>query len=99
MPGSVDDGIERQKLANNLTIAGVVGITATGIVMIVLSEKHGEAAERVMTAVLPLFGSWIATVLAYYLPRRISGQLQAAYLPWWPRDAIAISPGSPLQRG
>ena len=69
MQGPVDDGIERQKLANNLTIVSVAGITITGLVMILLSEKHGEAAEHVMTAVLPLFGSWIATVLAYYFAK------------------------------
>lgn len=69
MQGSIDDGSERQKLANTLTFTGVLGITAISGLAIWFSEKHGEAAEHVMGAVLPLFGSWVATVLAYYFAR------------------------------
>ncbi len=69
MASSADEGTERQKLASNLTIAGVAGITVISILTIWFSEEHGEAAERAMTAVLPLFGSWVATVLAYYFAR------------------------------
>lgn len=69
MAGTIDDGTERQKLANNLTVAGVLGITVISALAISFSEKRGEAAEHVMVAVLPLFGSWVATVLAYYFAR------------------------------
>lgn len=65
----VDDGSERQKLAGRLTMAGIAGITVLGVSAIYFSEQRGAAAEHVMAAVLPLFGSWIATVLAYYFAK------------------------------
>jgi len=66
---SVDDSSERQKLAARLTVAAIGGITVISLAVIWLSEKRGEAAEHVMASVLPLFGSWVATVLAYYFAR------------------------------
>jgi hypothetical protein len=69
MSQPVDDSAERQKLAANLTIASVSGITLISLAAIYFSKDIGASAEHVMTAVLPLFGSWIATVLAYYFAR------------------------------
>lgn len=69
MDGSTDDTGERQKLATRLTMAGVIGVTVLGLTVIAMSENHGSASEHVMAAVLPLFGSWVATVLAYYFAR------------------------------
>jgi hypothetical protein len=71
MAAAVDDGTERQKLASYLTIVAVAGMTAISIVVIVTSDaKDRDSASRfVMTAVLPLLGSWVATVLAYYFAR------------------------------
>ena len=66
---AVDDGLDRQKLAAQLTMVSVVGITLISVATIYFSESHGPAAEHVMGAVLPLLGSWVATVLAYYFAR------------------------------
>ena len=66
---AVDDGLERQKLAARLTTVSVIGITLISVAAIYFSETHGPAAEHVMAAVLPLLGSWVATVLAYYFAR------------------------------
>jgi hypothetical protein len=62
----IDDGQERQKLASWMAGLGVAGITAISITVIVSSSAN---SLQVMTAVLPLFASWIATVLAYYFAR------------------------------
>lgn len=69
----VDDGRERQRLATVMTIVGVVGVTAISVVALILLPR--DDARNVLTAVLPLFASWIATVLAYYFARE---NLQAA---------------------
>lgn len=65
----VDDGTERQRLAGSISVAAIIGITLISLAVILLSDHHGEAADHVMASVLPLFGSWIATVLAYYVAR------------------------------
>lgn len=71
MPDPIDDSAERQKLASRLTVASVAGITLISFAVIYFSpEDHrGEAGRYVMTGVLPLLGSWVATVLAYYFAR------------------------------
>jgi hypothetical protein len=44
------------------------GLIALSIAMICAagSEDRGEAAEKVFTMVLPMVGTWVGTVLAYY---------------------------------
>ena len=45
-------------------------LVMTLVIVYVTSEKQrGEAAENVLYAVLPMFGSWVGTVLAYYFSK------------------------------
>jgi hypothetical protein len=69
VPGPIDDSVERQKLASRLTLASIAGITIISLAVIYFSPDRGPAAQYVMTGVLPLLGSWVATVLAYYFAR------------------------------
>ena len=64
-----DDGRERQRLASWMAGLGVTGITIISVTVIFLSTAHDEASKYVMAAVVPLFASWVATVLAYYFAR------------------------------
>jgi len=60
----------RTFLALFITIVTVVAITVMAVVTIVASDSGaGERAQGVMNVVLPLFGTWIGTVLAYYFSR------------------------------
>ena len=65
-PGPVDDGTQRQRLATRLTVTAVCGIAVISATAIGLATDKERVAQGVMTSVLPLLGSWVATVLAYY---------------------------------
>jgi len=62
------DGGERQWLAGAILLIAGLGIIALSIVVIVLCphEQRFEATKYVFVADLPLLGSWVGTVLAYY---------------------------------
>jgi CBS domain-containing protein len=77
MATSVDDASTRSKLALYVCGAGVLGITAISIVLLAASDdKHRpEMARLVFASVLPLLGTWIGTILAFYFARE---NLQAA---------------------
>ncbi|MCR2824947.1 hypothetical protein [Microbacterium sp. zg.Y909] len=77
MAKAVEDVATRSKLALYICVVGVVGITAVSIVLLVCSdnESRPEMARLIFAAVLPLFGTWIGTVLAFYFAKE---NLQAA---------------------
>jgi len=56
----------RDILAFSLLIFSVVGVTALAITIIV---KNPTEATTVLSAVLPLLGSWVGTVLAFYFSK------------------------------
>lgn len=60
---------ERQWLGITLIVSSLVGITALGITAVAFAADHGDAAKYVFASVVPLFGSWIGTVLAYYFAK------------------------------
>jgi hypothetical protein len=47
----------------------VLGITAFCVVALVSADDTDQMTERILTAVLPLFGTWVGTVLAFYFAR------------------------------
>ena len=47
----------------------MTSLTAIGIAAVALASDRGDAARYVFASVVPLFGSWIGTVLAYYFAR------------------------------
>ena len=56
----------RTILAFGITLAAVVGITWLSLEII---KVNTTKAENVLNSVLPLFGTWVGTVLAYYFSR------------------------------
>jgi hypothetical protein len=59
----------RNRLAISMVIVAVVGVTAISFVVVLAAEDAGRASRLVFTAVLPLFGTWVGTVLAYEFAR------------------------------
>ena len=58
----------RLVLAGGLTLVSTLGIVWLSIV-IIQKGTSGNEAQSVLNSVLPLFGSWVGTVLAYYFSR------------------------------
>jgi hypothetical protein len=61
----------RDILAGVITVVSIVGVILLAVVIVVGSEagKQSETAKDVMGILLPLLGSWVGTVLAYYFSR------------------------------
>jgi CBS domain-containing protein len=60
----------RTALALGVTVAGVLGTTALAITIILVADVDTNSrAQTVLNAILPLFGTWVGTVLAYYFSR------------------------------
>ena len=60
----------RTILALGITTAAILGITLLSWVTIATTDSDANArAQNVLNAVLPLFGTWVGTVLAYYFSR------------------------------
>ncbi len=75
---SAADGQTRVKLANRIIGAAVIGITLVSALAIWLAdtdEARAEMARLVFASVLPLLGTWVGTVLAFYFAKE---NLQAA---------------------
>src|SRR2546427_1451912 len=75
--GRNGDANTRTKLAGWLIGLSIAGITMASGLSIVLatSKDRPEMARLVFASVLPLFGTWVGTVLAFYFARE---NLQAA---------------------
>src|SRR5215216_1658496 len=60
----------RTGLALGITTIAILGITCLSVV-VVANQDTGviDRAQNVFNAVLPLFGTWVGTVLAYYFSR------------------------------
>jgi hypothetical protein len=83
-----EDARFRTRLAATIVGLSIVGILAISVAAIVLSEvaSRGETTRLVFGSVLPLLGTWIGTILAFYFARenfatatestlRLTGQL------------------------
>lgn len=71
MAAKLDDSQTRPRLAWFVTLAAIVGITAISIAIVWMAEPadRPEMARLVFTSALPLFGTWVATVLAFYFAK------------------------------
>jgi hypothetical protein len=57
-------------LAIGITLTAMVGIIVLAVVIILTKDDAANTkAQSVFNAVLPLFGTWVGTVLAYYFSR------------------------------
>ncbi len=64
-----DTGNLRNILAMGITSLSVVGVITLAVIIILKSDKVSETATTILTAVLPLLGTWVGTVLAYYFSK------------------------------
>ena len=66
----------RRGLAIGLVAVSVLGVVAISIVVILSAgDARDDMAQLVFSSVLPLFGTWVGTILAFYFAR---DNLQAA---------------------
>lgn len=56
----------RQWLAVGIVVAGVVAVTILGAISIF---RDGAEAENVLGQILPLFGTWVGAVIAFYFAK------------------------------
>jgi hypothetical protein len=75
--GTSGDGRARTRIAFVVVGVSIVGVLAVSAVALGFSDATGrpEMARLIFTAVLPLLGTWVGTVLAFYFAR---DNLQAA---------------------
>ena len=68
---SAADQRTRNRIAFWVTLGGMVGVTILSIVVIRLAanDKRGEASQLVFGSLLPLLGTWVGTVLAFYFAK------------------------------
>lgn len=65
----VDEGDtdhNRGKIARWVVVASTVGIFVTGLALIIVLRDSPDRAYSVFTATLPVFSTWVGTVLAFY---------------------------------
>ena len=60
------DAYARGLLALALTLAAVVGVIVLGVAIIAFAEERSQAAQYVLTSLLPVIGTWVGTILAFY---------------------------------
>src|SRR6266436_5852431 len=68
------DAVFRAKLGGRLVMGASAGVIVLGLVVICASawgqnSSVKDAAQLIFTAVLPLLGTWVGTVLAFYYTR------------------------------
>jgi hypothetical protein len=69
-PRSPSDASTRRWLAGGIIGASILGVVAVSIVAIWTAGKDRAGTSRlVFSSVLPLFGTWVGTVLAFYFAR------------------------------
>lgn len=72
-----NDAAVRTRLAVGIVSLGLIGVSALAITILLKAPDPNQyqAAQLVLTAALPLFGTWVGTVLAFYFAK---GNLEAA---------------------
>src|SRR5947208_1838203 len=66
---SSTDTETRTKLARLIVILSICGVVAISGVAILAADNRSATSQLVFTAVLPLLGTWVGTVLAFYFAR------------------------------
>jgi hypothetical protein len=73
--GGEPDNRTRTRIAFQIILLAFAGIAVLSIVAIIASNDRAHTTELVFSSVLPLLGTWVGTVLAFYFARE---NLQAA---------------------
>jgi hypothetical protein len=64
-----DDVSVRSELARNVMIFAVTGVILLSVVVLCVPDTKLPTAQLVFGAILPLLGTWIGTIMAYYFSR------------------------------
>ena len=71
-----EDNISGMSWSRNILAIGITGLSVFGVLILAIilisttdKAKMDETTRTVLTAVLPLFGTWVGTVLAYYFSK------------------------------
>jgi hypothetical protein len=68
-PATFAQRFSRDALGWLVVVLGAGGIILLALVVIYLFHATEDVSEKVFAAVVPLFGTWVGTVLAYYFSR------------------------------
>lgn len=65
------DGKTREFLAITVTLAALGGVIALGITVVLVAgnQAKADASKNVLSTLLPLIGTWVGTVLAFYFSK------------------------------
>ena len=66
---NVPDTVYRHVIAWTLLFVSVVGLVVLACVVVGYADKKGEASTLVFNALLPVFGTWVGTLLAFYFSK------------------------------
>lgn len=66
---STADQDTRNRIAFYITLGGLAGVTILGAFVIWVADNRSEAAKLVFGSLLPLLGTWVGTVLAFYFAK------------------------------
>lgn len=66
---SSTDTETRTRLARLIVLLGMCGVVVVSGVAILAADDRSATSQLVFTAVLPLLGTWVGTVLAFYFTR------------------------------
>lgn len=69
------DAVVRNRLAQWVVVLGFLVVAALAVAIIFLASDKYQSAQLALTSVLPLFGTWVGMVLAFYFGK---GNLEAA---------------------
>ncbi len=67
-PDPAIEGSFRHWLAGGITVVSIIGAVILGAVAIV-SKSETTTAQTILSMVLPVIGTWVGTVLAYYFSK------------------------------
>lgn len=63
------DGETRNRIAMNIVGFGLIATLVIAVLIILMADKKSEASQLVLTGILPLVGTWVGTVLAFYFAK------------------------------
>ncbi|MEG4026879.1 MULTISPECIES: hypothetical protein [unclassified Microcoleus] len=66
------DSRNRERIALGVLLASIIAVFSISVVVIATAEngeKRGVVSGRVMDSTLPLYGTWVGTILAFYFSR------------------------------
>ncbi len=63
------DSRNRERIALGVLIASIAAVFLLSVVVTVNANDKEKSSQRVMDSTLPLYGTWIGTILAFYFSR------------------------------